>query len=919
MRKPAAKGSEHIPFVKPPRDTLNTAVGWVIFLFTLVVYALTRAATIPFWDCGEFIACSYTLGVPHPPGTPLYVLVGRIFSFIPAFLIEDYAARINWLSGVTSAGTAMLGYFVLARMITAWFSSEYTPQKLALFQRLAVYVGGIVGALFLAFSDTNWGNSVEAEVYGAAMFLMMSLLWLAMVWYERRADVRSDKYLIAIAYIGVLSIGIHMTSFLAMFAIFPLILLASPRLRKDPRFYVTGVVLALVVGGVETFLMLTTIWLLVSTVGHYWPMMRKGWAVLPLAFTLGGGLYALSVGESWPLYMGAFLGSLASFVVFRVIPQRRQWMLAHLILLAGLMGYTVQTYIPLRTMHDPALDMNNPESWQKFKGFLERKQYGQKSMIERALKRRGEWANQFGQHRRMGFWGFFDRQYGYWDQAFFPFFALGLFGIGSMIRFRWRVGLMLFGLILFASVGLVWYMNFADGTKYDPTRQDAYLEVRDRDYFFTPAFILFGMSMGLGCAGLITFMGSSLDKDNAPRGLRFFAAGLGCLLVLLPTKTLIRNWEPNDKSSDYIPWDYAYNILQTADQDAVLFTNGDNDTFPVWCLQQVYGIRQDVKVTNLSLINTHWYIKQLKNKLGVPISYTDEEIENLSHVLTPEGDVYRLQDRMVDNIIATNRWKLPINFSVTVPESNRKFRGQSITDHLLMIGMGYRLVPDTGTNMVDIETMHHKFWNVFQFRTINDPDFTKTESDRRLISNYASGFLFIANAKREEGDLRGAAEEVKRAMEIMPHQWQPYVFMAQLAGDMGDPTELRAVMEKALAADIPIPDLDQIAQTVYHSYERLGEKDLGKEMLHTALTAVPTLESSFKTLVRAYHAENNFDSILSLLQTWVKHNPHDSLSRRTLEEVKAQLSPVDVELEPPEDLPDSLQEMFEGTRRDTGR
>jgi len=894
--------ADHIPFVRPPLDPVNMALGWGVFLFSLIIYTLTNAVTVPFWDCGEFIACSYILGVPHPPGTPLYILIGRVFTMIPIF--ADISARVNWLSGLCSAGTAMVAYFILARLITAWHSDTYLPQRMSAFSRLSVYAGAVSGSLFLAFSDTNWGNSVEAEVYGASMFLMMALIWLALVWHERRDDRRSDKYLIAISYIALLSIGIHMTVFLAMPPIFLLIILSSPRLRRDWRFWVTGIILFLVMHNVDMFLWPVTIWLLVVTCGHYWPAMQRGWIVLPIVFVAAGVGWAAVIDQPWPMFLAAFAGSVVTLLVFRVFPRRRFWMLAHGIILAGLLGYTVQVYIPMRSAFDPAIDENDPETWQAFKGFLERKQYGRQSMFERALTRRGEWSNQFGQHRRMGFWGFFDRQYGYNDNSFFAFFALGLLGLLTMIRRRWKRGLVLLILLLISSVGLVWYMNFADGTQYDPVQQDAYLEVRDRDYFFTPAFILFGAAMGLGVAALISFMGTTVQETKTPRPLRYFAMAIGGALAFLPLKTLAVNYYYNDKSEDYIPYDYAYNILQSADDNAILFTNGDNDTFPVWCLQEVYGIRRDVKVTNLSLINTHWYIKQLKHKLGVPISFTDEQIDRLAHVMTPEGEIYRLQDRMIDDIIYTNRWKLPVNFAITVPESNRRYGRKSIEDHLKMTGMAYRLVTDSGQGMVDPDLMHERFWNVFRFRSINSPSLHRTESARRLISNYASGFLFIADARRKAGDLAAAEEEVLKAIELMPGEWQPYVYLAQLSTDRQKPERLETLMEKAMASNA---DLNQIVPSVYFGYEKLGKRHEGQAMLRQVLSIDPQCQKAFRTLIRSYHGERNYDSLYQLLQQWVEDNPADTESARMFADLKKQLDLLEVDLAPVDQSPDTAK------------
>ena len=893
--------TEHIPFVRPPLDRVNLVLGWGVFLISLFVYNLTRNVTVPFWDCGEFITCSYILGVPHPPGTPLYVLIARLFTFIP--FISEIAGRVNFASGVFSAGTALMGYFLLARLITAWHSDTYAPQRLSIFPRLSVYAGAVSGALFLAFSSTNWGSAVEAEVYAPSMFLFLGMIWLVLVWYERRADLRSDKYLIVLGYLAILSMGIHPTIFLVVPPIGLFIALASPRLRRDWRVWMSGIVVLMAMFTVNLFLWPMAVWLLIATCGHYWPAIRRGWIALPAGLIAAGTLCAAIDGELWPILVSVFVASLAMLVIFRLDSARRSWMLAHAIVLACGLGYSNLVYIPIRSAENPAIDENDPETWDSFKGFLERKQYGTESMFTRALHRRGEWANQFGNHERMGFWGFFDRQYGYNDNAFFPFFALGLLGLAVTLRRRWKQGLMIFLLVLISSVGLVWYMNFADGTRYDRIKDDAYLEVRDRDYFWTPAFILFGAAMGLGVAALISFIGSSTDEARMPRPVRYLALGLGGVLTFLPVRTLLANYPINDRAGDYIAFDYAYNILQSADKDAVLFTNGDNDTFPVWCLQEVYGIRKDVKIANLSLINTHWYIKQLKHQLGVPVSYTDDQIDRLAHVMTPEGNIYRLQDRMIDDIMNANRWKLPINFAITVPESNRRYQMRPLEQNLKMIGMVYRVVSDTGTMMVDAEVMHEKFWNVFKFRSINDPHILHSESSERLIANYASGFLFIAEERRRQGDYAAAEREVLRAIEMLPNEWQPYVYLSQLAVDMKRTDRLVTLMEKALGSRA---DLDQIAAPVYRSYERLGDRAGGKAMLRQVLAANAHGTNAMKAMVRSYYQEQNYDSMYALLKTWVGDNPADTQATRMLAELQRQLGALKVDLRPANRGPDTI-------------
>ncbi|MCK4495495.1 MAG: hypothetical protein KAU91_04050, partial [Candidatus Aminicenantes bacterium] len=371
-----------------------------------------------------------------------------------------------------------------------------------------------------------------------------------------------------------------------------------------------------------------------------------------------------------------------TFILMQFSSKRKAWALAFSIMLVGVVGYSTQAYIPIRSSLNPAIDENDPSDWQSFKAFLERKQYGQQSMISRMFYRRGTWTNQFGIKERMGFWGFFREQFTDKKLWFIPLF-LGLFGIWEQIRRRKREGTVLLFLVSACTVGLVLYMNFADGTKPDLlTGQIIHIEVRDRDYFFSPGFMFFALVIGLGISALLINLGSWLEMRK--RVLAKPWVGVLSVIVLgltiLPLNRGLHSH--NNRSGNYLPYDYAWCLLQSCDKDAILFTNGDNDTFPLWFLQNVEKIRQDVRVVNLSLINTHWYIKQMKHQWGVPMSFTDKEIDRLGFTRTEDGKILRIQDRMIDNIMETNNWKYPVYFAVTVSGDNKIYKGKPIDDHL---------------------------------------------------------------------------------------------------------------------------------------------------------------------------------------------------------------------------------------------
>ena len=210
----------------------------------------------------------------------------------------------------------------------------------------------------------------------------------------------------------------------------------------------------------------------------------------------------------------------------------------------------------------------------------------------------------------MGFWSYFEEQYSDGGWTFLPFFALGMLGMIVAIWKRKEIGVPFFTLFILGTIGLVLYMNFADGTHYNFQTNDAYLEVRNRDYFFTPGFVFFGIAMGLGVAAIINFVRLKVGGGN--QGLQKTMVYACSVLVLLPAITLSKNYHINDRSNNFIPYNYSKAILDSCPPNAVLFTAGDNDTFPLWCMQEVYGYRTDVRCVNLSLLNTDWYTAQMK-------------------------------------------------------------------------------------------------------------------------------------------------------------------------------------------------------------------------------------------------------------------------------------------------------------------
>jgi tetratricopeptide (TPR) repeat protein len=675
---------------------------------------------------------------------------------------------------------------------------------------------------------------------------MLLILYLGLMWMDSRKTPKGTKLLILISYLGFLGLGIHMTIFIIMPAVFLLVILVDRERLTDWRFWITGLVLMLVMHSVIPFLVAMGTWFVFS------------------------------------------------LLLTGISSQRKAAALALSIILMATVAYSVQLFIPIRSQLDPAIDENDPDDWPAFKGFLERKQYGQESMIGRMFYRRGTWANQFGPKERMGFWGFFREQYADKSLWFIPIF-LGLFGIWEQIRRRKNEGVVLLFLLLACTVGLVLYMNFADGTKPDKlTGEIIHIEVRDRDYFFLPGFMFFALTMGLGVAALLESLGSWLEKAQLALA-RPVVGGLSVLILLLPVTAAHRGFNShNNRSNNYLPYDYAYNLLNSCDQDAIIFTNGDNDTFPLWFLQNVEKIRQDVRVVNLSLINTKWYIKQMKHQWGVPISLTDREIDRIGYLRTEDGKVLRPQDQMIDNIMEANRWKYPIYFAVTVASENRIYRGEPVDDHLRMEGMAYRVVKEEGKLMVEPDIMRDKLFNVFRFRGVGDPSVIKDENDYRLLANYTSCFLGLADTLRRAKDYDQAIEVANRVSDLLPYDWRPYAYLLQLFAESSQPDD--SVQRVIQRAEEVVKESEALAQEEFierlyfnlgYTYKKYGENRKAIDSMNKILAINKTFRPALEALVSIYYAEKNKEDLTRLLERWVESNPDDAQSMGMLNQLKS--------------------------------
>lgn len=706
-------------------------------LVALVVYCLTMAPTVSFWDCGEFIACANTLGIPHPPGTPFFVFLARTVIVLLPF-VEEIAKRVNYISVVSSAATVYVTALFAWDLLSKVLSADKLAEKIS--AKVRVYVLGtaaLVAGFLLTFSDTFWFNAVEAEVYGIAMFILMLISYLGLVWYNKKDEDEdgANRILIFICYIAFLGVGAHLYTMLTVPAVFALLLIAEPkRIKERWPIWVTGTLLCSVIYMVSAFIEISLICLVVLAI--------------------------LSVAKPFDANVNKAVRLSLAFAFFALI------------------GYSTHLYIPIRSELNPNIDENNPEinirddqgnlqlgnlfngdNWRAFNDFIERKQYGSESMIERAFYRRSQIAHQFLAFPNMSYGGYqmaqylpykvggvysngglyhfdpadneplergslkFPTQMSFMGDAILPQLLIFLIFNGLLVMvcmFVWKrnrsLGLYLSILYALCSLGLLFYINFADGTRMEkrdrdywvsimtrnvndlnrsgagiaalpdpnelidmrqnieitksriealrrrggdaasivslekelqsyessavwqnwkkiengfaqvgsnaPFPEPVHMEVRERDYFYTPAFIFMSMMFGIG-AGILVL-------TAATSSMAFLTTPAAALLVLVSFAVpCFSNYQEHDRSGLWVPWDYASNLLNSCRPNAILFTNGDNDTFPLWFAQEVAGVRRDVRVVNLSLGNTDWYIKQmLDNEPKLKLSYTKETIDS---------------------------------------------------------------------------------------------------------------------------------------------------------------------------------------------------------------------------------------------------------------------------------------------------
>jgi hypothetical protein len=658
----------------------NNITGWIVFTIALAVYWLTMEETASYWDCGEFIAVSYKLEVPHPPGAPLFLLIGRIFSFLALGDVTQVAYWINFTSVLSSAFTILFLFWSIV-LFGRKLLKINTVEELST-NTLLLMGAGAVGALAYTFSDSFWFSAVEAEVYAMSSFFTAFVVWAMLKWDVIEDEAKADRWLILIFYMIGLSIGVHLLNLVTL----PALGLIFYFKKYKPTTW--GVIATLVVSGL-LILVINDLIIpgLPSIAGNF-----EIFFVNTLRLPFGSGVTVFCL-----IIIGALIYGI------RYSQKKKKEVLNTFLLSVAfiLIGYTSYAVVVIRSNYDTPISENAPKDIMSFVSYLKREQYGSRPLLygeyftaqpiglkegapiykkgkdryeiqDRQMSydydpkdmtilpriysrdpdqarryreilglREGEkptfsdnisfmFSHQIGwMYARYFMWNFAGRESdeigagwiapNAWfeeipdslsnkarNNFFMIPFVLGLIGMFWQTVNDQKNMAVVGLLFVLTGVALVVYLN---GPAAEP---------RERDYIYAASYYAYCFWIGFAVIGIA----QAIAKVTKNLKTASIAAILICSSA--PAIMAAEGWDDHDRSNRFFSVDSAVNYLQSCAPNAIIFTGGDNDTFPLWYAQEVEGIRTDMRVIVLSYYNTDWYIEQSMNKHyeSEPLPYT---------------------------------------------------------------------------------------------------------------------------------------------------------------------------------------------------------------------------------------------------------------------------------------------------------
>jgi hypothetical protein len=683
-------------------ERYNNITGWLVFVIATIVYWLTVEPTASYWDCGEFIAVSYKLEVPHPPGAPFFLLIGRLFSFLAMGDVQKVAVWINHVSVLSSGFTILFLFWTITL-----FGRKILHKKNEDLSRGQAYLllgAGLVGSLAYTFSDSFWFSAVEAEVYAMSSFFTAFVVWAILKWELIEDERHANRWLILIFYMMGLSIGVHLLNLVTI----PALGLIFYFKKYKPSTW--GVIATLLI----------SVLIIVFINDFIIPGLPGIAASFEIFFVNSLGLPFRS---GIIVFMVLFIGGLVYGIHYS---QKKKKEVLNTVLLALafiLIGYASYSIVLIRSNYNPPIDENNPENVISFVSYLKREQYGSRPLLygqyfdaevvnqekgapvyeqgekkyeitdykikyvydparmtilpraysssENHVEQYRSWMNlkpnelpnfadnmmfmfryQIGyMYMRYFMWNFAGResdiQGASWlmpldtfknipqqlaankgrNNYFMLPLLLGLIGMFFNYRKDQKVFGVLLMLFILTGVALVVYLNSPP------------VEPRERDYIYVGSYYAFAIWIAMGVIAIGQYL-MNFIKNHASAAIAATALGL-----IIPIIMATENWNDHDRSDRYFSVDSAKNFLASCAPNAILFTGGDNDTFPLWYAQEVEGFRTDVRVIVLSYFNTDWYIDQMTRRAyesePVPFTLTHEQYKQggpndyLPYVETP--------------------------------------------------------------------------------------------------------------------------------------------------------------------------------------------------------------------------------------------------------------------------------------------
>jgi hypothetical protein len=784
-----------------------------VFAVVLTGYVWTLAPSVTFWDAGEFIATSKILGIPHPPGTPLFTLLAHVWArLVP---IGEYAYRTNFMTAVFSAAGAALLFLMIVQVLRGRSGEDGDP--------VFTYGGGLAAALISAFVFTVWQNSNETEVYMVATFSIAATVWLAWLWRAHRGEPRAPHILLLIVFFAAVSLGNHLLALLvgpALIGFMAHVLKTEPLPNERDRKVEWG----------------------------QWAVLTGVWALL-----IGTGL-----GNTTLLFLGGLVFVAAAIYAATVGGVT----FAITVLGIAVVGASTYLFLYFRANVGPFINEADPSTWHSLWEVIQRKQYPPRSPLDNPIFPSGP--DNPGRSftiillQIQNYVQYFDWQ---WANGLAPtepvslvrlpvtvlFTGLGIYGAAQLWERDRSAFWLLMLLFLTTGPGLMGYMNFKPGYSlgWDRFPSIDMHEVRERDYFFTVSFQTWGLFAGIGLACLYRVLRARWQL--AVRSDRAFAVlpTAVLLVALVPIALNFRAATRKQRPEALLARDFSYSLLQSAEPYGVIFTNGDNDTFPLWYMQEVENVRQDVSVVNLSLANTDWYLRQLRDNpvrpfdpqqapwfaemapdgtppplhsmsdadiarlqpqlLGSPLHFNPGRIDKTYPVNTP---LY-VKDVLMLRLIIENWNRRPIYYSVTAGNSNWLQLDDYLTQEALVLRVNVASEPDTSqlgpgvyANVpVNIPRTDFLLWSVYRYAGLFEADSLDLDpTNRNITTNLSFAYYSLGQAYLAAGETELGVENLRRAMHLAPTAYP------QLSSLLGAIAESAALSGESGSADTASSD-----------------------------------------------------------------------------------------------------------------